>query len=150
MNLILFSFNKAFYPSGSNWRGNISGSMERLRALELATIKNYHSTYYQPQNLCLIVAGRLSTSKLIAELQSAIEPQLISRRRDIDMKGKYPFESWKRPFFDTEGSSIPNLEDKSVDVEYPSQQSKFGAVRIVFPHPSRPDAVIETVRDFSS
>jgi Zn-dependent M16 (insulinase) family peptidase len=62
-------------------------------------VREYHSNYYVPHNLALIVAGKLSsgTSSLLHVIQEQIEPNLIGHGLN---RGSYP-PGWKRPFVET-------------------------------------------------
>lgn len=62
-------------------------------------VRKYHSNYYVPHNLALIVAGKLSsgTASLLHVIQEQIEPSLISHGLN---RGPYP-PGWKRPFVET-------------------------------------------------
>jgi hypothetical protein len=68
-------------------------------------VRKYHSNYYVPHNLALIVAGKLSsgTSSLLRVVQDQIEPSLISHGQS---HGSYP-PGWKRPFVET-ASAVRN------------------------------------------
>ena len=68
-------------------------------------VRKFHSNYYVPHNLALIVAGKLSsgTPSLLRVVQEQIEPSLISHGQNL---GPSP-SGWKRPFVET-ASAIRN------------------------------------------
>lgn len=70
-----------------------------LRFSLQGSVRQYHSTYYVPHNLSLIVAGKLSsgTSSLLSVVQEQVEPSLIAHGQNL---GPRP-PGWKRPFVET-------------------------------------------------
>jgi Zn-dependent M16 (insulinase) family peptidase len=117
--------------------------MESLRKLDLGKIKKYHSSYYVPHNLCLVVTGRLSTSALLEEVQNTIENRARLHKQDI---GPRP-EGWKRPFVETESAVAPKLDsDSSIVVEFPAKEEKFGEITMIMIGPSPDDELTLSVR----
>ena len=102
-------------PPGSGYRSETGGLMDALRVLTpeksddctqttlapliFLPVREYHSNYYVPHNLALIVTGKLSngTSSLLRVVQEQIEPNLISHGQN---HGPSP-SGWKRPFVET-------------------------------------------------
>lgn len=83
-------------------------------------VRKYHSSYYVPHNLALIVGGKLSggTSSLLQVVQDQIEPNIIKHSQD---KGPRP-EGWKRPFLETPSAlRKPITETKKETVEFPEK-----------------------------
>jgi Zn-dependent M16 (insulinase) family peptidase len=107
--------------------------MEALRVLNVDTIRDYHKSYYVPHNICLIVAGRLSTQSLLDVLQTEVEPSIIKHGQ---AHGPQP-EGWKRPFLETPSAKPPVLsETKSEVVEFPETDESTGELSIFFVGPS--------------
>jgi len=97
--------------------------MESLRKLDLDKIKKYHSSYYAPHNLCLVVTGRISTVVLLNELQKTVENRARIHGQNVGVKP----EGWRRPFVETESAVIPRLDsDISIVVEFPAKEERFG------------------------
>jgi Zn-dependent M16 (insulinase) family peptidase len=102
-------------PPGSGYRSETGGLMESLRVLtpeqsqssvfksllstKLHQVRTYHSSYYVPHNLALIVAGTLSegTSSLLRVVQEQVEPNIVHHKQN---KGSHP-AGWKRPFVES-------------------------------------------------
>lgn len=85
-----------------------------------ALVRNYHASYYVPHNLCLIVAGKLSsgTSSLLSVIQDKIEPNLIAHGQN---QGPRP-TGWRRPFVETPSANRPPLpKSLTRTVEFPEQ-----------------------------
>lgn len=71
-----------------------------------------------------------------------MEAQAIAHNQDRGMKP----DDWKRPFVDTESSVIPVIDvDRSITVEFPSKETKFGSVRMVMIGPHPDDHITGTV-----
>jgi Zn-dependent M16 (insulinase) family peptidase len=116
--------------------------MEALRQLSLEEIQAYHSKYYAPHNLCLIITGRMSTSSLLQQVQKTIESRAILHGQD---KGPKP-EGWKRPFVETDSAIVPRLDKKTeIQVQFPAKEEKYGEVRIVMVGPKPDDEVTQFV-----
>jgi Zn-dependent M16 (insulinase) family peptidase len=112
--------------------------MEALRELNLDQIKKYHSAYYMPHNLGLIVTGRLSTKALLEEIQKTVEARAISHGQNLGIKP----DGWKRPFVETASATIPVIDaDLSLDVEFPAKEEKFGQIRMITIGPPPDDRV---------
>lgn len=103
--------------------------MEALRVLDVDTIRNYHASYYVPQNLSLIVCGSLSTQALLDTLQTNVEPRIIAHEQN---KGPRP-EGWKRPFTETTSAKVPIIDGIIKEtVEFPEQDETVGEISLKF------------------
>jgi Zn-dependent M16 (insulinase) family peptidase len=124
------------YPASSAYQSETGGLMEALRVLDVETIKNYHQSYYVPHNLCLIVAGRLSTNDLLNVLQGQVEPRILEHGQ---AHGPRP-DGWKRPFLETSSVKPPVLSTvKKETVEFPEKDESMGEVSLLFLGPSNSD-----------
>ena len=91
-----------------------------MRCTNSHTVRKYHSTYYVPHNLALIVGGKFlnGTESLLHVVQNQIEPTLIEHGQN---KGSRP-EGWKRPFLETPSAQRPPIEKNvSEVVEFPEK-----------------------------
>jgi len=87
---------------------------------EQVTVRDYHSSYYVPHNLALIVAGKLSsgTSSLLKVVQEQVEPSLIDHKQN---HGPRP-AGWKRPFMETASAFRKPIPKTIKDtVEFPEK-----------------------------
>ncbi|KIM20884.1 hypothetical protein M408DRAFT_30019 [Serendipita vermifera MAFF 305830] len=135
-DLVDLAYRRKLFPKGNGYRSETGGLMEALRTLNLAKIQDYHSRYYAPHNLCLVVTGRLSTQALLEEVQKTIEVRAGVHEQD---KGIKPDE-WKRPFMETESAIVPKIEsNSSISVEFPAKEERFGEITIVTIGPSPDD-----------
>lgn len=135
-------YRRRLFPPGNGYRSETGGLLESLRKLDLTKIKKYHSSYYAPHNLCLVVTGRLSTHALLEEVQKTIENRAHLHKQDVGPKP----DGWKRPFVETESAVVPNLNsDSSMVVEFPAKEEKFGEVRMVMIGPSPDDELTLSV-----
>lgn len=133
-----YSYRRKLYPKGNGYRSETGGEMEALRELSLGQIKAYHAEYYVPNNLCILVTGRLSTQQLLEQVQNTIETRAITHEQN---KGPKPV-GWKRPFMDTESAVVPDLvSNTSVEVEFPAMEEKFGELTVTTIGPSPQDGI---------
>jgi Zn-dependent M16 (insulinase) family peptidase len=110
--------------------------MEALRVLSVDTIRDYHGSYYVPHNLCLIVAGKLSTEALLGVLQTQVEPSIIQHGQ---AHGPRP-DNWKRPFLETPSVEPPIISGvKSEKVEFPEKDESSGELAMYFVGPRPQD-----------
>jgi Zn-dependent M16 (insulinase) family peptidase len=77
--LCAFRLLELLHAPGSGYSSNTGGKLENLRALTNASITQYHSDYYRPDNLCLIVTGQVEPAALLAALEP-LEARLLERR----------------------------------------------------------------------
>lgn len=127
---------------GSAYRSETGGLMEALRVLtpeqskqrslnvifpihqSATTVRQYHSTYYVPHNLSLIVTGKLSsgTLSLLDVLQQKVEPNLISHGQN---NGHHP-QGWRRPFVETESAQRHPISNTVKEiVEFPEKDESM-------------------------
>ncbi|KIM85318.1 hypothetical protein PILCRDRAFT_817322 [Piloderma croceum F 1598] len=121
-------------PPGSAYRSETGGLMEALRVLTVEQIRNYHKTYYVPQNLSLIVTGKLSsgTSSLLKVIQEQIEPNIIAHGQN---QGPRP-PGWKRPFLETASAKREPISKTVNDtVEFPEKDESMGELIMTFMGP---------------
>lgn len=88
-------------------------------------VRHYHSTYYVPHNLSLIVAGKLSsgTASLLEVVRKHVEPSIIAHGQD---KGPKP-PGWKRPFVETPSANrVPASKPMKETVEFPEKDESEG------------------------
>ncbi|KAF9967531.1 hypothetical protein BGZ70_009211 [Mortierella alpina] len=110
---------RIMYPENSGYRYETGGLMSCLRSLKAEKIRQYHRDYYRPDNLCLIVSGRLEHSKLLGAL-GPVEERIIS---------KGPLPPMKRPWVDSPQAPLMKETTKTV-VTFPSEDEDMGEVSI--------------------
>ncbi|KAJ7630999.1 Metalloenzyme, LuxS/M16 peptidase-like protein [Roridomyces roridus] len=134
-DLMALRLQRLLDPPGSAYRSETGGLMEALRVLTIEQIRKYHSTYYVPHNLSLIVTGKLSsgTSTLLSVLQEKVEPNLIAHGQNL---GPRP-TGWKRPFVETASAIRPPIKETVKDlVEFPENDESVGELIITFLGPA--------------
>ncbi|KAJ7487689.1 Metalloenzyme, LuxS/M16 peptidase-like protein [Mycena galericulata] len=128
-DLMALRLQRLLDPPGSAYRSETGGLMEALRVLTVEQIRQYHSTYYVPHNLSLIVTGKLSsgTSTLLSVVQDQVEPNLIAHGQNL---GPRP-PGWKRPFVETASAIRPPIQETIKDtVEFPEKDESVGELII--------------------
>ncbi|KAI0271378.1 Metalloenzyme, LuxS/M16 peptidase-like protein [Gloeopeniophorella convolvens] len=137
-DLMSLQAQRLINPPGSAYRSETGGLMEALRKLTVEQIRDYHSTYYVPHNLSLIVAGKLSsgTEMLLSVIQDKVEPSIIAHGQN---KGPRP-PGWKRPFVETPSAKRgPIKEIIERTVEFPEKDESSGELMISYMGPSSDD-----------
>ena len=105
------------------------------------TVRQYHSTYYVPHNLSLIVTGKLSsgTRSLLSVLQEKVEPSIIAHGQN---QGPRP-KGWKRPFVETASANRERIKEVvKQTVEFPEKDESQGELLITYNGPP-PTAFLE-------
>ena len=90
----------------SNYRWMPIGSQEDLEAATLADVRDFHKTYYRPDNATIVIAGDVDAKELIAKVEryfgaiprgegaiprpSKAEPAQTAERRVVDYDSKTP------------------------------------------------------------
>ncbi|KAG5517831.1 hypothetical protein PMAC_000285 [Pneumocystis sp. 'macacae'] len=129
-------FNRALFPEGIGYRSHTGGKLESLRTLNIETIRKYHSEYYLPQNLCLIITGKVDICKLFYVLDEIIEPSIL--------KNLTPdLIHWKRPWVDSI-KTPPLTESCKEIVLFPDEDESAGEVLLGWLGPSANDFTILT------
>jgi Zn-dependent M16 (insulinase) family peptidase len=98
--------------------------MKNLRSLSAETIRQYHRDFYRPENLCLIITGKVDHAHLLATLDK-FEEKIVA---------KGPLPSHSRPWV-----ASPPLKPitKSIEtvVDFPDDDESIGSVYIAWRGP---------------
>ncbi|KAK4519276.1 uncharacterized protein ATC70_009508 [Mucor velutinosus] len=115
---------RIMYPETCGYRSETGGLMERLRELSVEKIRDYHKSYYRPDNLCLIITGKVDKNELLKALEP-VEESIIKRG---------PLPEMQRPWIST--SDFPNL-DKNIEetVLFADEDESMGTVLIAWNGP---------------
>ncbi len=95
-----------------------------LLSIKPHQVRKYHSSYYVPHNLALIVAGKLSegTSSLLLVVQEQVEPNIVHHKQN---KGSRP-AGWKRPFVESRSAIRKPVSVTTKDVvEFPEKDESM-------------------------
>ncbi|KZS93010.1 hypothetical protein SISNIDRAFT_454956 [Sistotremastrum niveocremeum HHB9708] len=132
-DLMALRMQRLLNPDGSGYRSEIGGLMEVLREITVEDIRTYHSQYYVPHNLAIVVAGKIDPAAILETLETHVEPGLIENGFD---KGPNP-PGWKRPFVETESANRPGIP-KTIQsiVEFPEKDESTGEIAFSFVGPS--------------
>ncbi|CAG8536114.1 8053_t:CDS:10 [Ambispora leptoticha] len=110
---------RLMYPPGIGYRNETGGLMECLRKLDINKIRQYHRDYYRPDNLSLVIVGKVMQENLLRALQSL----------DERIASKGPLPPIKRPW--VESPAVPPLEKSVVQVvEFPDEGESMGEILI--------------------
>ncbi|KAG5438636.1 hypothetical protein PCANB_002742 [Pneumocystis canis] len=121
-------FHRALFPEGIGYRSHTGGKLDALRVLNIETIRKYHSEYYLPQNLCLIITGKVDTYKLFHLLDEIVEPNIL-KNLTLDLN------HWKRPWVDSPQTPLLTKSYKEI-VLFPDEDESVGEVLLGWLGPS--------------
>ncbi|KAI9030874.1 Metalloenzyme, LuxS/M16 peptidase-like protein [Phycomyces nitens] len=115
---------RILYPETCGYRSETGGLMERLRELSVEKIRDYHKAYYRPDNLCLIITGKVDPEDLMKALEP-VEQSILS---------KGPLPPMQRPWVST--GDFPNLT-KNIEetVLFADEDESMGTVLIAWNGP---------------
>ncbi|XP_025831305.1 uncharacterized protein C05D11.1 [Agrilus planipennis] len=118
------AMRKAIYPENCGYSAETGGKMKNLReSITNAKIKAFHKNFYRPENLKIIIAGKIQHDDLFKAL-APVEQKILS-------KGD------RGPFLRPWQSSIPPLtESQKLFVKYPSDEEDNGIVAMAWRGPS--------------
>lgn len=87
-------------------------------------VRDYHQSYYRPDNLCLIITGKVDKNELLKALEP-VEENIIK---------KGPLPEMKRPWVST--GDFPNLkEDITETVLFADEDESMGSVLLAWNGP---------------
>ncbi|RUP48608.1 Metalloenzyme, LuxS/M16 peptidase-like protein [Jimgerdemannia flammicorona] len=115
---------RLMFPEGCGYRSETGGLMECLRDLGVKQIRDYHRSYYRPDNLCLVITGKIDHARLLRALVP-VEERIIR---------KGPLPPIRRPWVT---SPQPPPLVKSVDevVQFPDEDESMGEVMFAWMGP---------------
>jgi Zn-dependent M16 (insulinase) family peptidase len=125
------------YPEGSGYKSNTGGIMANLRELKNAGIKQYHSDFYRPENLTIIVTGTVSFDGLdgpqaIFKALEPIEAAVLAKRGGMTAKPYAAVKPHARPW----NVGIPPTPTANIGakayVEFPSEDESTGSVMLAW------------------
>ncbi|KAI7895483.1 Metalloenzyme, LuxS/M16 peptidase-like protein [Mucor mucedo] len=115
---------RIMYPETCGYRSETGGLMERLRELSVDKIRDYHKSYYRPDNLCLIITGKVDKDDLLKALEP-VEESIIK---------KGPLPEMQRPWIST--GDFPDLkEDITETVFFADEDESMGSVLLAWNGP---------------
>ncbi|KAI8644434.1 Metalloenzyme, LuxS/M16 peptidase-like protein [Parasitella parasitica] len=123
---------RIMYPENCGYRSETGGLMERLRELSVEKIRDYHKSYYRPDNLCLIITGKVEKNELLKALEP-VEESIIK---------KGPLPEMQRPWIST--GDFPNLEGNIEEtVLFADEDESMGTVLIAWNGPMCTDFLVQ-------
>ena len=123
---------RILYPENVGFRYETGGMLEQLRVLTADRIRQFHHELYQPQNLCLLLAGEIDHEDLLLTLEKFEESIVPSLPHDT--------VPYKRPWLDS--PQPPSLSETRIEVvEFPEEDESVGEVSIKYFGPSVTDQI---------
>lgn len=109
---------RLMYSAKSGYSSNTGGLMEKLRVLSNDQIKEFHKLRYRPDNLCVIITGKVDKDELL-ETMTKFDNELESSNG----------QQTPRPFVDSPRD--PRLVNNvTKEIEFPEADESFGEVQI--------------------
>ncbi|EMR09638.1 hypothetical protein PNEG_02221 [Pneumocystis murina B123] len=123
-DLQLIHSQRALFPEGIGYRSYTGGNLKALRVLNVETVRKYHSKYYLPQNLCIIITGKIDVNELFYVLDQIIEPNILNNLTPN-------LENWKRPWVDS--PKTPPLKKSHTEIVlFPDKDETVGEVLLAW------------------
>lgn len=109
-----YTLSKLMYPGECGYSSETGGIMKNLReSTSNLKVRNYHKEFYRPENLKIVITGRVEPQLVFKSLKK-LEEKIIS-------KGDLP--TFQRPW----QSPIPPIpESKEIELCYPADDENHG------------------------
>ncbi|KAG0690230.1 hypothetical protein C6P40_003540 [Pichia californica] len=119
----------------SGYKSETGGLTKNLRTLDPNTIREYHSSLYRPDNLCIIITGSVDETEIL-DLMAKFDAELPSA----------PETPTKRPFVDTP-QDLPLTESIVKKVAFPDKDESSGSIMICWIGPDSRSTVLDQAID---
>ncbi len=73
---MMLELHRLLFP-GTGYQSETGGLMKCLRSLTVEKIRQYHRSYYRPDNLCLVVVGQVEHQALMDAVAKVIRFTLL-------------------------------------------------------------------------
>lgn len=114
------------YPGDCGFKYETGGMMADLRRLTAKQVRDYHKAFYRPDNLCLIINGKIKPEEVFPVLES-FEEKIVS-------KGALP--SFERPW----SSPVPPFEKTTfLEIPFPTDEEDIGEAMVGWRGPHHDD-----------
>ncbi|EPB86108.1 hypothetical protein HMPREF1544_07096 [Mucor circinelloides 1006PhL] len=70
------------YPKESGYQNEAGGLMENLRTLKIESIRDYHRQFYTPDNLVIVITGKLDQVHLLSTLEQ-IDKSILDKNHNM-------------------------------------------------------------------
>eukprot|EP00741_Cyanophora_paradoxa_P002772 tig00000630_g2692.t1 len=114
----------ALWPGDCGYKYETGGICANLRELTAQKIKDYHRSYYRPDNLCLVLVGTVDPAELFAALLPFEER----------VAGKGPLPPIPRPW--SQNPVLPLTAPVDVLGEFPADDDSVGALYFAWRGPA--------------
>lgn len=122
-NLVTTAAGNAVYPGHCGYKSQQGGSLKNLReSTNNEKVRNFHKKFYRPENLAIIVTGKVSAEDIFRTLKP-FENKIISKGPLGDF-----IKPWQTPV-------PPLLKSTDITIQYPSDDVSTGLVLIAWRGP---------------
>eukprot|EP01080_Neovahlkampfia_damariscottae_P009196 gene9196-1282_t len=119
--MISFKVQQTLFKNHS-YGSDTGGSLEELRKLDISTVRKYHQEYYRPDNVCIVILGKISIQEVISSI-TPVESKII--KKNFKPKNTRP---WSNPF----DSLDKNIEN---EILIPADDDEDGSVVLAWKYP---------------
>lgn len=125
--MLIFCLCRAIYPGDCGYKSVTGGVLKNIREnLTNERIRSYHKSFYRPENLVLIITGRVKADDVFEALRPVEEAIVQAKANGSVPPFKRPWQTPVPPF----PSSIDQL------VYYPCEEEDKGLVYLAWRGPS--------------
>ncbi|KAI8067548.1 Metalloenzyme, LuxS/M16 peptidase-like protein [Gongronella butleri] len=118
------------FPSHCSYRHQAGGKTENIRHLSLEKVRSYHAQFYRPDNLCIIISGKVDPDRLMDTLETI----------DQHIETHSPRRPTVRPWATLK--SLPDIPKSITEtVLFPDTNESVGDITMTWLGPAWNDAV---------
>eukprot|EP01116_Phalansterium_solitarium_P016672 TRINITY_DN3923_c0_g2_i1.p1 TRINITY_DN3923_c0_g2~~TRINITY_DN3923_c0_g2_i1.p1 ORF type:complete len:1064 (+),score=371.04 TRINITY_DN3923_c0_g2_i1:1094-4285(+) len=121
-DLMMTRLRRLMYPGDCGFSAETGGLMANLRELRVEKVRQYHRDFYRPDNMCLIISGKVERDAVLKAL-APVEARIAS---------KGPLPKMQRPW---QSAVPPVTESVTEEVRFPSDDEESGTVIVAWRGP---------------
>ncbi|KAG2212301.1 hypothetical protein INT47_001660 [Mucor saturninus] len=112
------------YPKESGYQNESGGLMENLRTLKIESIRQYHNQFYKPDNLVIVITGKLDQVHLLSTLEQIDKAILDRHNYTLPCPIKQPWMP---------APHIPDLQNDHIETIYfPGEENSMGEITVTW------------------
>lgn len=118
---------RVIHDEQSGYRSETGGLLDCVRKLTVEEIRQYHEKYYVPNNLVLVITGKLNQLELLRALEDVDHSILSHQKSDLP--------KWKRPWVES-NPKFKLAESQIKYLDFPEEDESIGEVSVNWKGPS--------------
>ncbi|KAI8366274.1 Metalloenzyme, LuxS/M16 peptidase-like protein [Choanephora cucurbitarum] len=122
------------YPKESGYQHEAGGLLENLRNLKIESIREYHQQFYKPDNLTILIVGKLDSVHLLSALEH-IDKSILDRQH-YDHGNQQSVKNHSKPWIPA--PHIPDIIHNQIETVYFPEESSnnLGNITVTWLGPS--------------